>query len=107
MYVGASTIDYTSILQKDVDDIPLYQATGTCANILANRISYAFNLKGTSITMDTACSSSLVALHIACNSLRSGENKQVIVGGAHIMLSPETMIGLSMLRYKVFPPAIG
>ena len=57
--------------------------------------------------MDTACSSSLVALHIACNSLRSGENKQAIVGGAHIMLSPETMIGLSMLRYKALPSAIG
>lgn len=107
MYVGASSIDYTSILQKDVDDIPIYHATGISANILSNRISYVFNLKGTSITMDTACSSSLVALHLACNSLRNGENKQAIVCGAHIMLNPDLMVGMSMLRYKVSPSAIG
>lgn len=57
--------------------------------------------------MDTACSSSLAALHIACDSLRSGENKQAIVCGSHIMLSPDTMVAMSMLRYKAFLSAIG
>ena len=98
VYVGASSIDYKDLLCKDVDDTPVYQATGTSANILSNRISYFFDLKGTSITIDTACSSSLAALHVACQSLRSGENAQVLVCGSHIMLSPETMVGLSMLR---------
>lgn len=69
--------------------------------MLSNRISYVFDLKGTSVTMDTACSSSLTALHIACQSLRTGENTQAVVGGAHIMLSPDTMVGLSMIRYEV------
>lgn len=100
VYVGAAQIDYTNLLLKDVDDIPVYQSTGTSANILSNRISYVFDLKGTSITMDTACSSSLAALHVACQSLRTGENKQVIVCGSHIMLAPDTMVGLSMLRYE-------
>ena len=51
--------------------------------------------------MDTACSSSLAALHVACQSLRVGESKQAIVGGAHIMLSPDTMVGMSMLKYDL------
>ncbi|KAL8963122.1 MAG: hypothetical protein Q9193_000576 [Seirophora villosa] len=98
VYVGATQIDYAALLYQDVQDIPVYQSTGTAANILSNRISYFFNLKGPSWTMDTACSSSLAALHSACQSLRSGEIKQAIVGGAHIMLSPDTMVGMSMLR---------
>lgn len=84
----------------------MYQSTGTSANILSNRISYVFDLKGASITMDTACSSSLAALHVACQSLRIGENTQVIVCGSHMMLSPDTMVGMSMLRYESRPPQL-
>ncbi|KAL8763350.1 MAG: hypothetical protein Q9184_000821 [Pyrenodesmia sp. 2 TL-2023] len=98
VYVGASQIDYTGLLHKDTQDIPVYQSTGTSANILSNRISYIFNLKGPSLTMDTACSSSLAALHTACQALRIREINQAIVCGAHIMLSPDTMVGMSMLR---------
>ncbi len=106
VYVGAAQVDYEGLLFKDVDDIPVYQATGTASNILANRISYVFDLKGTSLTMNTACSSSLVALHLACQSLRTGENTQVIVCGSHIMLSPDTMVGMSMIRYEFRPSSL-
>ncbi|KAL8952236.1 MAG: hypothetical protein Q9222_001850 [Ikaeria aurantiellina] len=95
VYVGASQVDYTSLLHNDVQDIPVYQSTGTSSNILANRISYLFDLKGPSFTLDTACSSSLTALHLACQSLRAGEIDQAIVGGVHIMLSPNTMVGMN------------
>lgn len=98
VYVGAAQVDYSGLLHKDVDDIPLYQSTGTSSNILSNRLSYVFDLKGPSITMDTACSSSLAALHIACQSLRTGEISQALVCGAHIMLSADTMVGMSMLK---------
>ncbi|KAL8815028.1 MAG: hypothetical protein Q9223_005803 [Gallowayella weberi] len=66
--------------------------------MLSNRISYTFNLTGPSLTVDTACSSSLVALHEACQSIRLGEIDQAIVGGAYLILSPDPMVGLSMLR---------
>ena len=102
VYVGAAQVDYAGLLFKDVDDIPVYQSTGTSANMLSNRISYVFDLKGTSITMDTACSSSLAALHTACQSLRAGEHTQAIVCGAHIMLNPDVMVGMSMLRYELY-----
>lgn len=98
VYVGAAQIDYTALLHRDIEDIPTYQSTGTSANILSNRISYVFDLKGPSITMDTACSSSLAALHTACQSLRTGEIDQAIVGGVHIMLTPGTKVAMSMLK---------
>ena len=106
VYVGAAQVDYTGLLFKDVDDIPVYQSTGNSSNMLSNRISYVFDLKGASITMDTACSSSLAALHTACQSLRAGEHTQVVVCGAHIMLNPDNMIGMSMIRYEPYPPQL-
>ena len=53
---------------------------------IANRVSYAFNLSGPSLTLDTACSSSLTALYLACESIRSGECTGAIVGGVNLDL---------------------
>ena len=44
--------------------------------MLANRISYHFNLMGPSITYCTACSASLTALHSAINALMYGDCEQ-------------------------------
>ncbi|KAG8163144.1 hypothetical protein KVR01_007622 [Diaporthe batatas] len=60
--------------------------------ILANRISWFFNLKGPSVTIDTACSGSLVALDMACRTLRSGEVDTAIVATSNLYLSPEHVI---------------
>ena len=98
VYVGASEVGYTSLIQRDIDITPLYGATGTSANTLSNRISYVFDLKGPSMTMDTACSSSLTALHIACQNLQSHEIDQAIVCGSHIILNPDTMVSMSMIK---------
>lgn len=89
--------DYQTLLNKDIENGPVYQATGTAMSFLANRISYIYDLKGPSVTIDTACSSGLTALHLACQSLRTGETCQALVGGVYILLSPENMIGMSML----------
>lgn len=97
VYVGASMSD-SELYAKDVDINLTYRTTGTASNILANRVSYMFDLHGPSFTVDTACSSSLAALHLACQSLRTGETRQAIVGGAYIILSPDPMIGMSKLR---------
>lgn len=55
----------------------MYAATGLANSILANRVSWFFNLKGPSINLDTACSSSLTALHLACQDLRTGTTDMV------------------------------
>ncbi|KAH7398011.1 putative polyketide synthase [Cadophora sp. MPI-SDFR-AT-0126] len=99
VFMGSSCRDYTDLLLEDPQKTELYQATGTGATMLANRISYFYDLKGPSLTVDTACSSSLVALHLACTSLRLGESKTAIVGGSNLILGPAAMISLSMLRF--------
>ena len=89
--------DYQIHLNKDIESSPVYQATGTAMSFLANRISYIYDLKGPSVAVDTACSSGLTALHLACQSIRTGEIRQALVGGVYILLTPEGMISMSML----------
>jgi len=89
VFVGASTWDFNKICNRDMNIMVPYVSTGTILSIIANRISYVFDLKGPSLVVDTACSSSLVAVHMACQSLRSGECEQALVGGVNLVLSPE------------------
>lgn len=98
-FVGGSYADYELQNLKDSDTAPPYQATGTHACMLSNRVSYCFDLKGPSMTIDTACSSSLSALHIACQSLRCGETTAAIVGGCHLNLLPDYFVTMSLSRY--------
>lgn len=77
VYTGCFTPDYLIQLSKDPLTIPTYAATGTGASILANRISWFFDLKGPSVNMDSACSSSGMALDLACENLRNGSTEMV------------------------------
>lgn len=98
VFVGGSFSDYSLYCLRDADTVPAYEATGTAQSVLSNRLSYYFDLKGPSATVDTACSSGLSALHLACQSLRSGESSQAIVGGSHLNLVPEIFISMSNSR---------
>ena len=81
----------------------MYGSTGTGIAIQANRLSHFFDLKGPSLTLDTGCSASLVAFHLACQSILTGESEQAIVGGANLILDPQVMIMMSMLKYIYLP----
>ena len=74
------------------------KATGVGIALLANRLSYWFDLKGPSMTLDTACSASAFALHLACESLRSGETKMSLVSGANLILDPENVEMLTRMK---------
>ena len=50
----------------------------------ATRVAYKLNLKGAAVNIQTACSSSGVAVHLACQSLLSGDNDIMLVGGGRI-----------------------
>lgn len=87
--------DYTRMLAKDPDRLPRTAITGIANAILANRLSWYFDLRGPSVHVDTACSGSMVALDLAVQSLHSGDADMALVAGSNLMLGPEGSILLS------------
>jgi len=94
VYVGVIANDYALLQSRDLSDVDVFSGTGCSHAILANRVSYALNLRGPSITLDTACSSSLVTVHLACQSLRRRETDMALAGGVNLILSPEMTVTL-------------
>ena len=91
--VGISSADYSSLLWASsqgyaVPDNEPFLLPGNTGCIAANRLSYAFDLRGPSFTVDTACSSSLVAVHLACESLWRGEAAAALAGGVQALIHP-------------------
>ena len=95
VYIGLSSVDYAYRRADDLASLDATTMTGNTGSIAANRISYAFDLKGPSMVIDTACSSSLVALHQACQSIRHGESQSALVGGISLHLHPYAFVGFS------------
>src|SRR5664280_3824261 len=95
VFIGIATNDYGRLQWNDLERIDAYSGTGNASSIAANRISYLFDFRGSSLAIDTACSSSLVAVHLACNSLRSGESTLALAGGVNLILSPAIAINFT------------
>lgn len=77
VHVGSFSREYETLVSRDPQLQAKYLATGTGTAMLANRLSWFYDLHGPSISLDTACSSSLNALHLAAQSLRCGESSMV------------------------------
>ncbi|MEJ5998148.1 alpha/beta fold hydrolase [Corynebacterium sp. H130] len=88
VFIGSSNVDYGMIITADPAEAHPYALTGTASSIIPNRVSYAFDFRGPSVSVDTACSSSLVAVHDAVRALRSGDADLAIAGGVNILASP-------------------
>lgn len=100
VFVGSFSREYETVLSRDPLMEAKYSPTGTGAAMLANRLSWFYDLRGPSISLDTACSSSLNALHLAVQSIRAGESDMAIVAGCNLMLNLETnSIPLSNLGF--------
>ena len=95
VYVGASAFDFAAIKGGDIALMDAQSMQGLALSSSANRLSYAFNLKGPSLAVDTACSSAMVALHLACQAILRGETASALVGGANLMVSPQSYVGFS------------
>jgi acyl transferase domain-containing protein/NADPH:quinone reductase-like Zn-dependent oxidoreductase/short-subunit dehydrogenase/acyl carrier protein len=95
VYVGASSVDHAARFFADPSAAGMHMMTGNSLSIMANRISYTFDLRGPSLAVDTACSSSLVALDLAAEAIRSGAIETAIVGGVNLLLSPFSYVGFS------------
>ncbi|MBL8396559.1 MAG: type I polyketide synthase [Candidatus Accumulibacter sp.] len=88
VYIGLASLDYSFRMADDLAVVDAAMATGNTASIAANRISYAFDLRGPSMAIDTACSSSMVAFHQACRAIVSGETGLALTGGISLHLHP-------------------
>lgn len=89
VFVGHMVGDYHGLMGDNMTLMDSYVSTGVLDSLLANRLSYALNLQGPSLSVDTACSSALSALYLAGQNLRQGECDVALVGGVNLMLTPE------------------
>ncbi len=71
--------------------------SGISLAMLANRISYHFNLMGSSATYCTACSAGLTALHAAMNALACGDCDQALVGAVTYLGSARMSSGFNLM----------
>ncbi|PYH86334.1 hypothetical protein BO82DRAFT_380441 [Aspergillus uvarum CBS 121591] len=99
VYTGCFTNDYINLLQQDFELDQTHAAMGIAPSMLANRVSWFFNLKGTSMNLDSACSSSLIALHLAAQELHAGNCSMALVGGANLVYHPNFMKIMSAFNF--------
>ncbi|KAI9037690.1 type I polyketide synthase [Aspergillus affinis] len=97
VYAGSFGQDWLQMQARDLQDGNVYGITGMDDFVLANRVSYEFDLRGPSMTVKAGCSSSLIALHLACESLQRGDCSGALVGASNLLLSPEYFLALDNL----------
>jgi len=96
VYMGVATYDHGAAVLTDAPERrETYDGTGIGLSIVANRLSYALDLRGPSVVVDTACSSSLVSIHLACQALRSGEAELALAGGVNVITNPAIAMSFS------------
>ncbi|KAJ9206236.1 hypothetical protein DTO021D3_4917 [Paecilomyces variotii] len=91
-YIGNFGEDWLEMLGKESQPWGIHRISGSGDFVVANRISYEFDLQGPSMTIRTACSSALVALNEACAAINRGDCGSALVGGVNLILAP----GMSM-----------
>ncbi|MCP5003310.1 MAG: SDR family NAD(P)-dependent oxidoreductase, partial [Planctomycetes bacterium] len=87
VFVGICFHDYGDKIAELNLPVDPYMGTGNSQTVIANRVSFIFDLTGPSVSVDTACSSSLFALHQACQAIRNQECRMAFVGGVNLLLS--------------------
>ncbi|MCB9457865.1 MAG: polyketide synthase dehydratase domain-containing protein [Anaerolineaceae bacterium] len=96
VFVGVCNHDYAQmVLHGDTEKFDMYVSTGSAHSVASGRISYILGLQGPAVSVDTACSSSSVAIYLAVQSLRDGECRMALAGGANAILAPEVTVTLS------------
>jgi acyl transferase domain-containing protein len=87
VFVGVMSSDYHQTADG-FRHIDRHTGSGSGYCMIANRISYQFNLRGPSIAIDSACSSSLVSTFMACESLWTNQCSLAVAAGVNLILSP-------------------
>jgi len=88
-YVGTFGDDWLLMAAKDsAMQEGGYSVTGAGDLMLANRLSYEYDLRGPSMAIKTGCSASLVALHEACRAIQNGDACAAVVAGTSLIMTP-------------------
>jgi phthiocerol/phenolphthiocerol synthesis type-I polyketide synthase C len=95
VYVGCWASDWECHEYADRERTDVYSMAGSGRCLLSGRVSFAFDLRGPSLTVDTGCSASLIAAHLACQSLWLGESSLALVGGVNLIFDPKQGITFS------------
>lgn len=96
VYTGVMTASY--LQQMEASQADSYACLGNYESLLANRISYAFNLSGMSLPINAACASSLVAIHEARRALILGECDYALASAVNLNLDPLKYVSFSQSR---------
>ena len=83
VYIGVWNQEYRG------DTKSVFLPTGTNPSIVANRISYHYDLRGPSWVSNAACASSLIAVHYAVKDIEAGRVDYAIAGGVNMLLDEE------------------
>lgn len=92
IFIGCSSSDYVKIIQKNGNVEPNYGVVISNA-MLANRLSYFYNLHGPSQVVDTACSSSMTSLHNAVLAVKNGDCGTALAAGINLICEPSLSKG--------------
>ena len=95
VHIGISSADYANLRLNDPASFDGYSMLGSTLSVAANRLSYFFDLRGSSMAVDSACSSALVALNEAVHGILDGRAEMALVGGVNLLLSPHFFVGFS------------
>ncbi|KAF9870424.1 hypothetical protein CkaCkLH20_12091 [Colletotrichum karsti] len=94
-YVGTFGEDWLQLSAREQQHAGGYLMTGHGDLMLANRLSYEYDLKGPSMVLKTGCSASLIGLHEACRALQSGDCSGAIIAGANLIMGPTTTAAMT------------
>ena len=79
VFVGAGIAEHLSMTFADPKNITHHSMSGNALSVISGRVSYTWDLRGTSLTVDTACSSAMTAFDLAVKAVTSGESDVSIV----------------------------
>ena len=99
VFVGYEYAEYEQRLRAQPEVLqgrpPL--SSSSLTYYLANRLSYAFDLRGPSESINVNCASSALSINRACQSLLAGESDLAIAGGVSLNLFADDYVALSQL----------
>ncbi|GAM19288.1 hypothetical protein SAMD00019534_024630 [Acytostelium subglobosum LB1] len=103
VFIGLMNLDYQKQGFREITDMSPYLLTGNGNSFISNRLSFAFDFRGPSMTLDTACSSSLNAVYLGVQAIQSGDCEMAVVGGVNALYDPTISIAFTnfgMLSHK-------